>query len=268
MDENNQRRRRDEPPYLASGPRSNDIPGLSREFSTPSSSDRFRPPALMSTPSSSRVSGGTTTYPTYYQEPTSSFPGGLPATPQQYQSNYPQDQRQQQGFSGYNPDLMYNPSSQAAQAGVYDSAQQFQARQPTSMQMLPEVPGQFFQNEPTSASSGPGLQHHASSSSSIYQQQQSPTSRSLQQGYSGSIPMGGVSQSPPEATAQEGPQPPSAEVNAEYALFQTTLREVFQNIVNGRLAEASQSLLGASEWLLGHVEDLGKCSVLVLEVYF
>lgn len=80
--------------------------------------------------------------------------------------------------------------------------------------------------------------------------------------------MGSVPQSASEVTGQEGLPPPSEEVNAEYSLYQSTLRETFQNIINGRLSEASQSLLGASEWLLRHVEDLGKEELLsVLPIF-
>ena len=92
----------------------------------------------------------------------------------------------------------------------------------------------------------------------MYAQQQSPASRNLQQVFPSSLTMGGGEQSGSEVTQQEGLPPPSEEVNAEYALYQTTLRGTFQNVINGRLSEASQSLLGASEWLLGHVEDLGE----------
>ncbi|KIM94977.1 hypothetical protein OIDMADRAFT_171952 [Oidiodendron maius Zn] len=254
MDDNSRRRRRDEAPYPAQGSTSKESRGQGREFPV-SSSERFHPVPAITSPSSTRVSGGTAAYAGYYQESTSSFPAGLPTTPQQFQSGYPQDQRQQAGFSSYNPDLMYNASQQATQSAVYDSAQQFQARQSSGMQMLPEVPGAFFQNEPSSASGASGLQHHISSSTSMYSQQ-SPASRNLQQGFPSNLTLGGVPQSGSEAMEQEGLQPATAEVNSEYALYQTTLRETFQNIINGRLSEASQSLLGATEWLLGHVEDL------------
>ena len=264
MDDNNRRRRRDEASYSAQGSASNESRGQGREFPA-TSSDRFRPVPPITSPSGARVSGGTATYPGYYQESTSSFPAGLPTAPQQFQPSFPQDQRQQQGFSTYNPNLMYSASQQAAQSAVYDSAQQFQARQSTGMQMLPEVPGAFFQNEPSSASSTSGLQHEASSSTSMYAQQ-SPAARNLQQGFSSNLTLGGVpQQSGSEAIGQEGLPPPTAEVNAEYALYQTTLRETFQNIINGRLSEASQSLLGATEWLLGHVEDLGENSAALFD---
>lgn len=70
--------------------------------------------------------------------------------------------------------------------------------------------------------------------------------------------MGGLLQPESEAMQQEGLQPPPPEVEAELAVYETTVREVFQHIINNRLVEAGHTLLGASEWLLGHVGDLCK----------
>jgi hypothetical protein len=49
-------------------------------------------------------------------------------------------------------------------------------------------------------------------------------------------------------------------MEAAYTAYQTALKEIFQNIIHGRLADASSSLLEVSEWLLGHVGDLGTCT--------
>jgi len=48
-----------------------------------------------------------------------------------------------------------------------------------------------------------------------------------------------------------------------YTTYQTALKEVFENIINGRLTEANQSLLEAPEWLLRHVGDLGMYFILI-----
>jgi hypothetical protein len=158
----------------------------------------------------------------------------------------------------------YNVSQQTPQNTVYDSTQQFQARQPAGMQMLSDVTVPYFATEPTSASGAPVLQHHASSSSSgVYQQhQQSPADRSAthlqqQQGYPGNLTMGGMAQNAPDVMEQDDFQPQGPGMEAAYTTYQTALKEIFQNIINGRLGEASQSLLEVSEWLLGHVGDLG-----------
>lgn len=156
---------------------------------------------------------------------------------------------------------MYNVPQQAPQSTVYDSPQQFQPRQPAGMQMLPDVAGPYFPSEPTSATGPPGLQNHASSSSSaVYQQHQSsPADRAplLQQGYPQSIALGGMPQSAPEIMEEDNFQPQGPGMEAAYTTYQTALKEIFQNVIAGRLAEASQSLLEVSEWLLGHVGDLG-----------
>jgi len=185
----------------------------------------------------------------------------------QYQPSYAQDQRQQQNFAAYNPDLMYNVTQQAPPTNVYDSNAQFQARQPAAMQMLSDVAAPYFPNDPTSTPGPPALQHHQSSSSStVYQQhQQSPGDRGplLQQSYAGNMAMGGMPQGAPEIMEEDEFQAQGPGMEAAYTAYQTALKEIFQNIINCRLGEASQSLLEVSEWLLGHVGNLGMFSFLL-----
>jgi hypothetical protein len=219
---------------------------------------------LTTSPSTGRGPGGATAYSGYYQEPASSFPTALPGNTLQYQQNYAQDQRQQQSFAGYNPDIMYNVAQQPPQNNVYDAAAQFQARQPAAMQMLSDVAAPYFPNEATNTPTQPGLQHHPSSgSSAVYQQhhQSSPDNRAplLQQPYAGGVAMGGMPQATSEIMEEEDFQAQGPGMEAAYTAYQTALKEIFQNIINGRLGEASQSLLEVSEWLLGHVGDLGEC---------
>jgi hypothetical protein len=258
MDDNSRRRRQNEPPYSGSDPRFNaDTQG--RGFSS-SSSERYRPAPITTSPAAARGAGGATAYPGYYQEQASSFPASLPSNPMQYQPGYPQDQRQQQSFAAYNPELMYNVPQQAPQNTVYESTPQFQARQPAAMQMLSDVAVPYFPNEPNSAPGPPSLQHHASSSSSYQQHQSSPGDRAplLQQGYSGAIGLGGMPQPASEIMEEEDFQAQGPGMEAAYTAYQTALKEIFQNIIHGRLMDASSSLLEVSEWLLGHVGDLGK----------
>jgi hypothetical protein len=266
MDDNSRRRRQNEPPYSGSDPRFNaDTQG--RGFSS-SSSERYRPAPLTTSPSAARGAGGATAYPGYYQDQASSFPAPLPSNPMQYQPGYAQDQRQQQSFTNYNPDLMYNVAQQGPQNTVYDSTPQFQARQPAAMQMLSDVAAPYFPNEPTSAPGPPGLHHHASSGSSYQQHQASPADRAplLQQGYSGAMGIGGMPQPAPEIMEDEDFQAQGPGMEAAYTAYQTALKEIFQNIINGRLTDASSSLLEVSEWLLGHVGDLGKIAFLLFDL--
>lgn len=269
MDDNNRRRRQNDSPYQGSDPRYNGDQGQGRGYSG-SSSDRYRTTPLTHSPSTGREAGGATAYSGYYQEPPSSFPAALPSNNLQYQAGFSQDQRQQQSFAGYNPDIMYNVGQQTPQGAVYDSASQFQARQPAAMQMLSDVAAPYFPSEPTNTPGPPGLQHHASSSSTtVYQQQQhhqqSAADRPplLQQGYSNSLAMGNIGQNAPEVMDEEDFQAQGPGMEAAYTAYQTALKEIFQNIINGRLGDASQSLLEVSEWLLGHVGDLGKLSFLL-----
>jgi hypothetical protein len=258
MDDNNRRRRQNEPPYPGPDPRFNPDQTQGRGFSS-SSSERYRPGPITTSPSTGRDA---TAYSGYYQEPASSFPAALPPNTLQYQSGYAQDQRQQQSFASYNPDLMYNVAQQAPPSNVYDSTQQFQPRQPTGMQMLPDVAAPYFPNEPTSAPGPSGLQHHTSSSSStVYPQHQQSSA-----GYHSNIAMGGIPHAGPEIM-EEGEFPAQGQgMEAAYTAYQTALKEIFQNIINGRLGDASQSLLEVSEWLLGHVGDLGKLPFLLFDL--
>jgi hypothetical protein len=57
---------------------------------------------------------------------------------------------------------------------------------------------------------------------------------------------------------QEDPKSRILELEAGYAAYQSQMKEIFQGIINGHLAQAGQSLLEALSWLVGHVEDLGK----------
>jgi hypothetical protein len=185
----------------------------------------------------------------------------------QYQPGYPQDQRQQPGFTAYSPELMYNVAQQATPSNVYDSTQQFQTRQPAGMQMLSDVAGPYFTNEPTSAPGPPNLQHQASSgSSNVYQQSPADRTPLLQQGYASNMAMGGIPQGPPEMMEEEDFQSHVPGLDTAYTSYQTALKEIFQNIIHGRLAEASSSLLEVSEWLLGHVKELGRSPFLLLDI--
>jgi hypothetical protein len=265
MDENSRRRRQNEPPYMGSSsdPRFNASQGQGRGFAS-SSTERYRGGPLTTSPSTGRgsgASGGTGAYSGYYQEPSSSFGTSLPTNTLQYSQGYPQEQRQQQGFTTYNADLMYNVAQPSQQSTVYDSSQQFPARQPAAMQLLSDVAAPYFPNEPTSAPGPPALQHHASTSTSVYQQHhQSPGDRSsmMQQGYPSQMTMGGIPQPAQDMMEEESFQAQGPGMEAAYTAYQTALKEIFQNIINGRLALAGQSLLEVSEWLLGHVGDLGR----------
>ena len=122
--------------------------------------------------------------------------------------------------------------------------------------MATDVTGAYFQNEPTNAAATSSLQAQTGSSSTpqVYQQ-------SGMHGYStGSIAtIGGMAAQTTPATdvRMEEEYPAGSAPDVSYSHYQTALKEIFQNIQNGVLAPASESLLQISEWLLSHVVELG-----------
>ncbi|CAD6439677.1 6e33e292-dbf6-47f8-b1e0-3d4bbb89c45e [Sclerotinia trifoliorum] len=261
MDDNNRRRRQNEPPYSAQDPRyaSDQSQGRGIPYSI---SDRHRSGATTGSPSMNRGVGPASAYTTSgYYEPTSNFSTGISSNPLQYSSNYPPDQRQQSSFSDYNAGMMYNSvTQQTPQNGIYDSPQ-FQGRQPAAMQMMPDVAAPYLSNDPTNT---PGTQQYASSNASTpYQHhQQSPGDRTtlIQQSYSAPVGLGGMSQAPGTADVMDTgnlQQQGAGGMEEAYSTYQTALKQIFKNIIDLRLAEASSSLLEVSDWLLGHVVELG-----------
>ena len=69
--------------------------------------------------------------------------------------------------------------------------------------------------------------------------------------YSGVLPE--YSQSSPDQTEPQQER----SYDAAYNRYLESLGQIFQDVRDGRLAEAAQSLLDVSEWLLGHAVRLG-----------
>ncbi|KAL2067845.1 hypothetical protein VTL71DRAFT_15943 [Oculimacula yallundae] len=261
MDDNNRRRRQQEPPYQGSSdPRFVADQSHGRGFSS-ASADRYRPLPLNTSPSTGRGPAGASAYSGYYPESAAPFPTALPSNTLQYQPAYAQDQRQQQNFTGYTPDILYNVGQQATQNTAYDPTSQFQARQPTANPMIIDVPPQngYFQ-EPNNTPGPPSLQHHASSGSpAVYPQHNSPADRSaplLHQGYP-NMTMGTMNQNAPDMMEQDDFQSQGQGMEKAYTTYQTALKQIFQDIIEGHLSAAGDSLLQVSDWLLTHVGDLG-----------
>lgn len=269
MDDHSRPRRQDESP-LYSDSSSRYPPGQTRNFAT-NSADRFRAPPVANSPTAGRgVGAGPGAYGYYNDGGSTAFAAAMPANSMQYASDYTPEQQRQQNFASYNPNMMYGVPQQTQQASVYDSAQQFQPRQPAAaMQMLSEVAAPYFAGEPTSAPAPAGLHHQASSSSSTAVYQQSPADRtSILQGYSSNIPqnMGSMAQGNASESMEENYGQGSVDEPLE--AYQTQIKTIFQNIQNGILGEASRSLLQVSEWLLSHVGDLGKSGMFYIEADF
>lgn len=278
MDDNRGQRRQNEPPiYSASSSRHHqslhDQAQQRRPFGGPQG-ERFRHAPLGASPSGpARGMGGSTSYSGYYQDASAT---GFPTTAMSQgamsyhhsTADYGQaDSRQSQSFGGtYNPAMMYNVQQTAAPqsaAAVYDASQQFSSRQAAGLPMMAtDVTAPYFPSEPTNAAATSTLQAQAASSSTpqVYQQ---PGLHAYSTGSMAAI--GGMTtQSTPAAAdvRMEDEYPAAGGLDEAYASYQSALKEIFQEIRNGVLATASESLLRISDWLLSHVVELGKSTIL------
>jgi len=211
---------------------------------------------------------GSTSYSTYnYQEPAATaFPStGMAQGAMSYHHNpadYGQaDTRQTQGFtSAYNPTTMiYNvPQATGPQStAVYDTSQQFSSRQPAGLQMMTtDVAAPYFPGEPTNTATASALQSQAGSSSASQVYQQSGLQNYSTSGMASMGGMASQSSSAQDVRMEEEYSAPEG-LDAAYASYQSALKAIFQNIHDGALASASESLLSVSEWLLSHVSELG-----------
>lgn len=262
MDDPNRRRRQNEPPvHHTSNPRYSLQDPQQQRRSLAGANERYRPAPLNTSPPTARGMGGTGSYSSYYQEPTASFStANMPATAMGYGSEYGADSRQQtQGFGGYGTaaTMMYNVPQPSAQTPVYD-AQQFGSRQPTTMQMMtPDVTSTYFGSE-TGSAGAPTLQQQtqaAGATANVYQQ-------SAPMNYAGNMAGVNALQQPPASAdvsmAEEHDYADGA-LEEKWVNYQRQLGTIFQEIENGSLESASETLLSVSSWLLSQVSDLGMC---------
>ena len=177
-----------------------------------------------------------------------------------YGSDYSHDGRQQsQNFGGYNAaTIMYNVPQATAQTPVYDT-QQFGSRQPAALQMMtPDVASTYFGSADnasahslqTAAAAGPSGTH------GVYQQNPSMSYNSSMTGVSPSVQQAGADVSMNDDTDYAADRNQALE--EKWHNFQRQLSTVFQDISNGALDTASDTLLSISGWLLSQVADLGK----------
>lgn len=265
--ENNDRpgRPNEAPPYSGQASRyggAGQVAGVGQEqgrtFSG-SISDRFRPSSLSVSGAMGRGGGNSSHY-GYYNEAPATFSTQVSTTPVQYQADYPIEPQRQQGFTSFNTNMMYNVAPEAAPNATYDSNQHFPPRQPASLPILAaDVAAPYFAGEPANAAGTPGLQHHPSpGSSAAYQQNSGGRAPPSQQYLASTNTMGTMPQNlPPETTEETDYPSEGSDWAAAYAAYQTALKDVFGNIKNQMLAEASRSLVDISDWLLSTVGQLG-----------
>ncbi len=236
------------------------------------SNDRFRPAPLTTSPAAAaaaaRGMGATAaTYSSYYQ---STAPGAFPAAmPQgtigyaQSAADYTQDARQVQGYAGaYNAtSMMYNVQQADGQAPVYDSSQHYPSRQPAAMEMLAatNVAAPYFASDPANAATtGAALQPRTASSTTspaIYQRTPAVQGYPVEEGLATQT---AAASSAANVAMDVQAYSTAGGLEEAYGVYQAELRDIFQNIRDGDLAEAGTSLLRISDWLLSHVQDLGE----------
>lgn len=232
MEGHDRRRRQNEPSHYGNpSERFHQGPHLSRNFSDGSADELRQRGPLPRSESSSRGSAPTILNYGYYNEQAPSFPAAQPVDQMSYQSDYIQDARQQQAaFAGYSPNIPYGISQQPPPSAMYEGPQQFQQRQTAPMQVLSEA-SSFYAADSMSSQARSSM-HGAA--------------------------VGNVGLSQLQSEGLEEPPEVLSPVDMGYRRCNTELRQIFQHILNGTLVTGGQDLLKLSEWLLPHVEEMGK----------
>ncbi|KAG7402444.1 hypothetical protein Forpi1262_v018953 [Fusarium oxysporum f. sp. raphani] len=182
----------------------------------------------------------------------------MPGTAIAYGSEYGHDSRRTQGFGDYSTaaTAMYNVGQPSTQKTVYD-AQQFSSRQPAAMQMMPpDIASRYFGSE-TGASAGPSPQQPAqgsSGSANVYQQSNAMNYASNSMSSESAMPQ---ATNTADVSMTEDHDYAEGALEEKWVSYQRQLASIFQEIVNGTLESASETLLSLTSWLLSQVADLG-----------
>jgi hypothetical protein len=186
---------------------------------------------------------------------------GQQYNPIPYQPEYPQEsQPRQQPFPSYGTNIEYNIPQSTNPS--YAPMQSYPPRQNAAIEVLSsQFSGvtQYYES-PTAAGSSSTPHHQQQSAtqfSSPSYSQYSPATSRLPHPYASSI--ADLNPSAASESADEGDysQTQSAALDEAYASYQTALKRTFQNMRDGRLAEAGTSLLTISDWLLSNAVELG-----------
>ncbi|KAG7408915.1 hypothetical protein Forpi1262_v017947 [Fusarium oxysporum f. sp. raphani] len=182
----------------------------------------------------------------------------MPGTAIAYGSEYGHDSRRTQGFGDYSTaaTAMYNVGQPSTQKTVYD-AQQFSSRQPAAMQMMPpDIASRYFGSE-TGASAGPSPQQPAQGSrgsANVYQQSNAMNYASNSMSSESAMPQ---ATNTADVSMTEDHDYAEGALEEKWVSYQRQLASIFQEIVNGSLESASETLLSLTSWLLSQVADLG-----------
>lgn len=192
---------------------------------------------------------------------------GQQYNPIPYQPEYPQEsQSRQQSYHSYGGNIDYNiphPTN-----SPYAPMQPYPPRQNAAIEVLSsQFSGvtQYYVPSDSPTPAGPSsTPHHQQQSATQFSSpsysQYSPAPSRLPHPYVSSIAElnpPAASEPPDEGEYPPPPPPPqAAALDEAYAQYQTALKRTFQNMHDGRLAEAGTSLLTISDWLLSNAVEL------------
>ncbi|EGD96344.1 hypothetical protein TESG_03794 [Trichophyton tonsurans CBS 112818] len=239
------------------------------------SSDRFRQPQqsgpLRRTTLDSTPQDGATPLPPYggfeYSESTPYNTSQLQSGSIQYQQGFhnsrnpPQPaqqstpQEQQQRLQQYDHNIVYNINPHDQTPSSY-----YQPRQSAAIEVLATQFGvpQYFPPDESSGGAGPSAQYLSPQDQSPGFPQLPPVSRAgVAASFAENMPGFNSTSGPDPQERQEATQQRSSGLDEAYNRYQQTLKQVFYDIKAGRLANASESMLEMSEWLLGNAVELG-----------
>ncbi|EEQ32575.1 hypothetical protein McanCB56680_003592 [Microsporum canis] len=255
-----------DPSYIA-GRVVRDAPG--------SSADRFRQQQPGSTRRGTLGTGVTpqdgTALPPYggfdYPESTPYNTSQLQSGSLQYQQGFPNSrnppqpgqqstsQEQQQRLQQYDHNIVYNINPHDQTPSSY-----YQPRQSAAIEVLANQFGvpQYFPPDESTAGAGASAQYLSPQDQPPTFPQLPPVSRpGVATSFAESMPgFNSTSGSEPQER-QEATQQRSSDLDEAYNRYQQTLKQAFYDIRAGRLANASDSMLEMSEWLLGNAVELG-----------
>lgn len=181
---------------------------------------------------------------------------------QQHDQHQAQEQQEQQQFSHYGSNMVYNIAQQAQPQSPYETVPQFQPRQSTALEVLPNQFGvpQYYSPSEQGGTGVPAVPSHYLTPqlqpAATYAPQGSVVSSTSAPSFSATMTdYNPVEASEPSEQADIAPEP--SNYDDAYNQYQQALRQTFENTRCGRLVDASQSLLEISEWLLGNAFDLG-----------
>ncbi|RDA95689.1 hypothetical protein CP533_1112 [Ophiocordyceps camponoti-saundersi (nom. inval.)] len=259
MDDPSRGRRQYEPPGQRPSNQRYQVPITSPQGAS-FSGERYRSATLNASPPTPRSINVAGNYNSYYQESQAaafSTPN-MSATAMAYGGDYGSDTRgQSQNFGNYNAGMMmYNVPQSNTQTPVYDT-QTFTQRQPAAMPiMAPDVASTYFGSEPGTAAAAAAAA--AAATTGMQQTGQGSAASSAEyhaqgahMGYAGN--MNAMQQQAPT----EGQEYRDGALEQKWVSYQRRLGTVFQDVKNGSLESASETLLSLSNWLLTQVADLG-----------